>query len=121
MESDIDDEILALAGDSPVKSRTRSRRERKRSRSASDSGDESNFSDASLSDSDVSLAEEVESYGPDLIKDEEDRKRLANLPALEREMILSERANKKQILMERLEVKRKLKEGKKNKGNTLKY
>jgi len=26
MDSDIDDEILALAGDSPVKSRTRSRR-----------------------------------------------------------------------------------------------
>jgi len=119
---DIDDEILALAGDSPVKSRTRSRRERrKRSRSASISGDESNFSDASLSDSDVSLAEEVESYGPDLIKDEEDRKHLANLPALEREMILSERANKKQILMERLEVKRKLKEGKKNKVSSSRH
>jgi len=119
MDSDIDDEILALAGDSPVKSRTRSRR--KRSRSASVSGDESNYSDATLSDSDASLAEEVESYGPDLIKDEEDRKYLANLPALEREMILSERANKKQILMERLEVKRKLKEGKKNKVSSSRH
>ncbi|ORX48675.1 plus-3-domain-containing protein [Piromyces finnis] len=112
---DIDDEILALAGDSPVRSR-KSRRDGKRSRSVSLSGDEeSNYSDASLSDSDASLAEEVESYGPDLIKDEEDRKYLDNLPEREREIIIAERAEKKQILMERLEVKRKLKEGKKNK------
>lgn len=113
---DLDDEILALAGDSPVRSRTRSKRDgTKRSRSPSLS-DESNFSDASLSDSDASLAEEVESYGPDLIKDEEDRKRLDELPEREREIIIAERAEKKQILMERLEVKRKLKEGNKNKG-----
>ncbi|ORX84697.1 plus-3-domain-containing protein [Anaeromyces robustus] len=110
---DLDDEILALAGDSPVRSRAQSRRESKRSRSVSLSGDESD--DASLSDSEASLAEEVETYGPDLIIDEEDRKRLDNLPERERELIISERAEKKQILMERLEVKRMLKkEGKKN-------
>jgi len=111
---DFDDEILALAGDSPVKSR-KSRHERKRTRSVSLSDDESNFSDASISESDASLVEEVESYGPDLIIDEEDRKRLDNLPEIERERIIADRAEKRQILKERLEVKRKLKEGKKNK------
>jgi len=113
---DIDEEILALTGDSPVRPRTRSRRDGKRSRNVSLSDDEeSNFSDASISDSDVSLIEEVKSYGKDLIKDEEDRKRLDNLPEFEREAIIAERAEKKQNLMERLEIKKKLKEGNKHK------
>jgi len=44
---------------------------RKRSRDVS-SDEESDFSDTS--EADAKLVEEVESYGPDLIKDEEDRR-----------------------------------------------
>jgi len=116
---DLDEEILALAGDSSVRSRSR-RHEGKRSRDVS-SDEESNFSDGSISESDASLVEEVESYGPDLIKDEEDRKYLDNLPEIEREAIIAERAEKKQILKERLEVKRKLKEGKMNKTSSSRH
>ncbi|ORY34492.1 hypothetical protein LY90DRAFT_64701 [Neocallimastix californiae] len=91
---------------------------RKRSRDVS-SDEESDFSDTS--EADAKLVEEVESYGPDLIKDEEDRRYLDNLPEIEREAIIAERAEKKQILKERLEVKRKLKQGKMNKSNNYKY
>jgi len=41
---------------------------------SSDEDSESDFSDDSESYSYAKLVEEVESYGPDLIKDEEDRK-----------------------------------------------
>jgi hypothetical protein len=112
----LDDEILALAGDSPVRSRRRY--DGKRSRDVS-SDEESDFSDTS--EADAKLVEEVESYGPDLIKDEEDRRYLDNLPEIEREAIIAERAEKKQILKERLEVKRKLKQGKMNKTSSSRH
>jgi hypothetical protein len=117
---DIDDEILALTGDSPVRSRRR--HDGKRSRDvSSDEDSESDFSDDSESYSYAKLVEEVESYGPDLIKDEEDRKYLDNLPEIEREAIIAERADKKQNLKERLEIKRKLKKGKMNKTNSSRH
>ncbi|ORY02879.1 plus-3-domain-containing protein [Basidiobolus meristosporus CBS 931.73] len=103
---DLSDEILALveSGDEG-----NSRNTRKRRRRARDSDEEKGkaFSDDQYSD----LEEAVDEYGPDLYKDSEDRRRLSAMTEMEREGILTERAEKRQYLLERLEVKKKLKAG----------
>jgi RNA polymerase-associated protein RTF1 len=55
--------------------------------------------------------EDIDEYGPDLYKDEEDRKRLQALPEVERERILAERSEERQRNLERLEVRKLLKDG----------
>ncbi|KAF7727389.1 hypothetical protein EC973_007553 [Apophysomyces ossiformis] len=66
------------------------------------SGDEANQSEDE---------EGIDEYGPDLYKDEEDRRRLLALPEVERERILSERSEERQRNLERLEVRKLLKDG----------
>ncbi|KAI8141694.1 hypothetical protein BJV82DRAFT_618719 [Fennellomyces sp. T-0311] len=53
----------------------------------------------------------IDEYGPDLYKDEEDRRRLQALPEVERERILSERSEERQRNLERLEVRKLLNDG----------
>ncbi|KAJ8662929.1 hypothetical protein O0I10_001105 [Lichtheimia ornata] len=53
----------------------------------------------------------IDEYGPDLYKDEEDRRRLLALPEVERERILSERSEERQRNLERLEVRKLLNDG----------
>ncbi|CAO3594778.1 unnamed protein product [Absidia cylindrospora] len=68
-----------------------------------------------LADKDTSKsANEVDEYGPDFYKDEEDRKRLLALPEVERERILSERSEERQRNLERLEVRKLLKDGRRD-------
>ncbi|KAG2219313.1 hypothetical protein INT45_003135, partial [Circinella minor] len=55
--------------------------------------------------------EGIDEYGPDLYKDEEDRRRLQALPEVERERILSERSEERQRNLERLEVRKLLNDG----------
>ncbi|KAI8050644.1 uncharacterized protein B0P05DRAFT_563000 [Gilbertella persicaria] len=55
--------------------------------------------------------EDIDEYGPDLYKDEDDRKRLQALPEVERERILAERSEERQRNLERLEVRKLLKDG----------
>ncbi|CAO3666869.1 unnamed protein product [Rhizopus microsporus] len=55
--------------------------------------------------------EDIDEYGPDLYKDEEDCKRLQALPEVERERILAERSEERQRNLERLEVRKLLKDG----------
>ncbi|KAL0074028.1 hypothetical protein F4703DRAFT_1893637 [Phycomyces blakesleeanus] len=56
----------------------------------------------------------VDEYGPDLYRDEEDKKRLSALPEVERERILSERSEERQRNLERLEVRKLLKDGRRD-------
>lgn len=56
----------------------------------------------------------MDEYGPDLYKDEEDKRRLLALPEVEREQILSERSEERQRNLERLEVRKLLKDGRKD-------
>lgn len=56
--------------------------------------------------------EAVDEYGSDYMGDEADRAHLMSMPEIDREEILNERAERRQYLLERREVKRKLR------GNT---
>ncbi|PVU90583.1 hypothetical protein BB559_004537 [Furculomyces boomerangus] len=53
----------------------------------------------------------VDEWGSDLMGDEEDRSRLNALPEVERERILAERQEQRDIMWERMELKKKLQEG----------
>ncbi|KAL1920849.1 uncharacterized protein VTP21DRAFT_11484 [Calcarisporiella thermophila] len=53
----------------------------------------------------------LDKYGPDGYGDEEDRMRLEALPELEREQILNERLEQRQMVLDRIEVKKHLKAG----------
>ncbi|KAI8059854.1 hypothetical protein BC940DRAFT_323675 [Gongronella butleri] len=101
---DVDDFILQLAD------KDTSKKTSKRSRNyVSDSEDDAGFSDED--DMDMVSEEEIDEYGPDLYKDEEDRRRLLAMPEVERERILSERSEERQRYLERLEVRKLLKGG----------
>ncbi|PVU94058.1 hypothetical protein BB561_002848 [Smittium simulii] len=56
-------------------------------------------------------SEFLDVWGPDLIGDDEDRASLNALPEIEREKILAERQEQRDILWEKRELKRKLQEG----------
>ncbi|KAI9005492.1 hypothetical protein CLU79DRAFT_593543 [Phycomyces nitens] len=56
----------------------------------------------------------VDEYGPDLYRDEDDKRRLSALPEVERERILSERSEERQRNLERLEVRKLLKDGRRD-------
>ncbi|OMJ07753.1 RNA polymerase-associated protein RTF1-like protein [Smittium culicis] len=59
----------------------------------------------------------VDDWDSDLMGDDEDRNRLNSLPEVERERILAERQEQRDILWERIELKRKLNEGMLNKSS----
>ncbi|KAG0165349.1 hypothetical protein DFQ30_008571 [Apophysomyces sp. BC1015] len=81
-------------------------------RSVSDSEEEEEEGAYSGDDANQSEDEDgIDEYGPDLYKDEEDRRRLLALPEVERERILSERSEERQRNLERLEVRKLLKDG----------
>ncbi|KAI7868274.1 hypothetical protein BDF14DRAFT_575041 [Spinellus fusiger] len=84
----------------------------------SESEDEENaYSDDennNKSSDDEANSEGVDEYGPDLYRDEDDRKRLLALPEVERERILSERSEERQRNLERLEVRKLLKDGRRD-------
>ncbi|KAJ1656056.1 RNA polymerase-associated protein rtf1 [Dispira simplex] len=56
------------------------------------------------------LMRELDEYEEDLMGDDQDRRELMALPEIERERILTERAERRQHVLERLEVKRKLRD-----------
>ncbi|KAI8970202.1 hypothetical protein BDF20DRAFT_825710 [Mycotypha africana] len=113
----IDDLILSLT-DKQIEEQKKAaedkkqaeRKSGKRSRKdASDSDDEDAvFSEEEEIDEDL---DDINVYGPDLYKDEEDRRRLQALPEVERERILAERSEERQRHLERLEVRKLLKDG----------
>jgi RNA polymerase-associated protein RTF1 len=86
--------------------------------SASDEDDSEDLDVGDVSedddDDDDDSEEELDEYGPDLYKDEEDKRRLLALPEVEREQILSERSEERQRNLERLEVRKLLKDGRKD-------
>ncbi|KAI9483066.1 MAG: hypothetical protein EXX96DRAFT_519096 [Benjaminiella poitrasii] len=113
----IDDLILSLTGKKAEEERRQqehaSRNSRRSTKVLSDSEDEGNgYSDEddAVNDDDEDM-ENIDEYGPDLYKDEEDRKRLQALPEVERERILAERSEERQRNLERLEVRKLLKDG----------
>ncbi|KAI8082938.1 uncharacterized protein BX664DRAFT_339443 [Halteromyces radiatus] len=109
----IDDYILQLADkDTSSKSTSKSSRKSSSRKYASDSDEVYSDDD----DIDIGSEGEIDEYGPDLYKDEEDRKRLLALPEVEREHILSERSEERQRNLERLEVRKLLKDG--HRGDT---
>ncbi|CAO3608019.1 unnamed protein product [Cunninghamella echinulata] len=105
----IDDYILQLADKDTSKSNKSSRKSKKY---ASDSDEDGAYSDDD--DIDIGSDDEIDEYGPDLYKDEEDRKRLLALPEVERERILSEQSEERQRNLERLEVCKLLKDGRRD-------
>ncbi|KAJ2962878.1 hypothetical protein NQZ79_g2121 [Umbelopsis isabellina] len=123
---DVDDYILSLAGDKNEnggKSGSRGNRSRqstqsrgtKRYASDEDDSEDLDVGDVSEDDDDEDDSEEeLDEYGPDLYKDEEDKRRLLALPEVEREQILSERSEERQRNLERLEVRKLLKDGRKD-------
>ncbi|KAK9711857.1 RNA polymerase-associated protein rtf1 [Basidiobolus ranarum] len=104
---DLSDEILALVESGDESNSRNARKRRRRARDSEEEDKGKSFSDDQYSD----LEEAVDEYGPDLYKDSEDRRRLSAMTEMEREGILTERAEKRQYLLERLEVKKKLKAG----------
>ncbi|KAI8336358.1 hypothetical protein BC941DRAFT_354361 [Chlamydoabsidia padenii] len=106
----IDDFILQLADKDTSKSS--SKLSKKSRKYASDSDEDGVYSDED--DIDIGSEDEIDEYGPDLYKDEEDRKRLLALPEVERERILSERSEERQRNLERLEVRKLLKDGRRD-------
>ncbi|KAH8552617.1 hypothetical protein BGW37DRAFT_489656 [Umbelopsis sp. PMI_123] len=122
---DLDDYILALADDqneNGSKSNSRGSKSRrstegrgtKRYVSEDEDSDDVDIGDASEDDEEEESDEEIDEYGPDLYKDEEDKRRLLALPEVEREQILSERSEERQRNLERLEVRKLLKDGRKD-------
>ncbi|KAG2232818.1 hypothetical protein INT48_005686 [Thamnidium elegans] len=73
--------------------------------------DEGAYSDDDIGIDDDEDMEDIDEYGPDLYKDVDDRKRLQALPEVERERILAERSEERQRNLERLEVRKLLKDG----------
>ncbi|KAI8351459.1 hypothetical protein EDC96DRAFT_518670 [Choanephora cucurbitarum] len=112
----IDDFILSLTDKQAEEEKTRqdsSRNSSRKKKYLSDSDDDNNaYSDEDdIGIDDDEDMEDVDEYGPDLYKDEEDRKRLQALPEVERERILAERSEERQRNLERLEVRKLLKDG----------
>ncbi|ORX58284.1 plus-3-domain-containing protein [Hesseltinella vesiculosa] len=107
---DVDDFILKLADNDASKNSKRSKKY------VSDSEDDQGFTDED--DMDVGSDDEIDEYGPDLYKDEDDRRRLLALPEVERERILSERSEERQRYLERLEVRKLLKGGRSREETT---
>ncbi|KAG2194241.1 hypothetical protein INT47_005709 [Mucor saturninus] len=119
----IDDLILSLTDKESAKRQAEalkqlsqdhaSKKSIKKSRNLSDSeDDEGAYSD----EDDVGIdededMEDIDEYGPDLYKDDDDRRRLQALPEVERERILAERSEERQRNLERLEVRKLLKDG----------
>ncbi|KAJ1969175.1 RNA polymerase-associated protein rtf1 [Dimargaris xerosporica] len=108
-ESDLD--VMDVASDDDEFRGTARRSERQRF-NRHDSGDAMEVDEpANFSSDDIMDERQVDEYGPDLMGNEKDRQWLLSLPEIERESILSERSERRQYLLERLEIKRKLKEG----------
>ncbi|RKP27845.1 hypothetical protein SYNPS1DRAFT_20739 [Syncephalis pseudoplumigaleata] len=130
---DLSDEILALmngdmggaahtghhgtssGGSGGRGKRGSSRTDSRKSRKATSLSNDDNDDDDEESDSDLDPSR-VDDYGPDLMGDEEDRRRLASMTEFEREQVLHERAERRQQLIERLEIKRKLRTSERRHG-----
>ncbi|KAJ1975707.1 RNA polymerase-associated protein rtf1 [Dimargaris verticillata] len=108
-ESDLD--VMDVVSDEDEFRGAAKRSERRRS-NRHGSGDAMEVDERANFSSDDNLDEDqVDEYGPDLMGNEKDRQWLLSLPEIERESILSERSERRHYLLERLEIKRKLKEG----------
>ncbi|KAI8374117.1 uncharacterized protein BYT42DRAFT_517636 [Radiomyces spectabilis] len=130
MDDNIDDLILSLAdkngasggsransGSENATGHVRSSKSKSKSKKyiSDSSEDEGGYSDDNNNQvSEDEDEDEVDEYGPDLYKDEEDRQRLLALPEVERERILSERSEERQRNLERLEVRKLLKDGRRD-------
>ncbi|KAK4518143.1 uncharacterized protein ATC70_001494 [Mucor velutinosus] len=116
----IDDLILSLTDKQAEDARRRdhaSNRSSKKSKkylseSEDDEGAYSDEDDVGIDDDED--MEDIDEYGPDLYKDEDDRRRLQALPEVERERILAERSEERQRNLERLEVRKLLKDGRRD-------
>ncbi|KAI8848037.1 hypothetical protein BC829DRAFT_394915 [Chytridium lagenaria] len=116
----VDLEILASLGE-PTAQRGQTKRKRPQARrkaasdfsdseeiefSSDDADDDVNSDDEDEEDDDV---KEVKAWGDDLMGDEEDRRRLYAMNDLDRERALADRAEKRQKILDRIELKKKLK------------
>ncbi|KAJ3003676.1 UNVERIFIED_CONTAM: RNA polymerase-associated protein rtf1, partial [Siphonaria sp. JEL0065] len=116
-DSDLDDELLALAGDDratkkkPSSSNKLSLLLRKNESDIdSDDGeiDEHDEEEEEEDEDNDPEWREIQSWGEDLMGDENDRRRLAQMTALDREKFLADRAERRQVIMDRIELKRKV-------------
>ncbi|PVV00764.1 hypothetical protein BB560_004842 [Smittium megazygosporum] len=118
---ELEGEILALFGEGGRELR-RGENNNKRNKNSSESEDLSDdYGSRKRPNQSVAKVTKVESqdgydsdpidlWGPDLIGDEEDRARLDALPEIEREKILEERQEQRDLLWEKRELRRKLDE-----------
>ncbi|KAI8883495.1 plus-3-domain-containing protein [Backusella circina FSU 941] len=102
----LDDFILSLTD----KEKKEAEKQKSSRKYISDSEDEAGYSDE-VGIEDEEELEDVDEYGPDLYKNEEDRRKLEALPEVQRERILAERSEERQRNLERLEVRKLLKYG----------
>ncbi|KAI9205172.1 uncharacterized protein BJ171DRAFT_503166 [Polychytrium aggregatum] len=109
MSKDLDDEILALAEEPSVRSK-----KRRNISNDSSSEDESDLSDR---DEENDPWAEVRKWGDDLMGDEADRAYLNSLTEMDRELTLADRAAKREIMRESLEVQLKLQTTQKKEGD----
>ncbi|KAI9336923.1 hypothetical protein BDR26DRAFT_1008651 [Obelidium mucronatum] len=132
-ESDLDDELLALAGDdettttatTTTKSKSGSNNRASKSRKRGHSDDDSNEEDGLIGYNDDDDDDEggggggydeeedpeykeMMTWGEDLMGDEKDRRRLEQMTALDRERFLADRAERRQVILDRIELKRKV-------------
>ncbi|KAJ3192737.1 hypothetical protein HK101_006031 [Irineochytrium annulatum] len=113
---DLDQELLALTTDADPRARSSKRKREtklRKSRGFSDSDGDS-IEEGEENEDDFETAEdrdlkEVSAWGDDLMGDDEDRQRLSMMTEMEREQILAERAEKRQNVLDRVEVQKKLK------------
>ncbi|KAI9355382.1 hypothetical protein DFJ73DRAFT_825435 [Zopfochytrium polystomum] len=109
-----DDEILALAGADSTQKSTKRKRSQRREPSEEPEEGEAFDDDIDEDDEDDGGAEneeelrEIERWGDDLMGDDEDRRRLMAMTDLEREGVIAERAEKRQEVLDRLELRKKV-------------
>ncbi|KAI8613889.1 hypothetical protein BC830DRAFT_1129995 [Chytriomyces sp. MP71] len=114
-DEDVDIDLLQmLGGPEPAKSsRSSAPVSKKRGYESDDSDDgiavdDDDDEDGAYDSDDNEEVREVRRWGDDLMGDENDRKMLNAMTALDREKFLADRAEKRQAVLDRLELKRKV-------------
>ncbi|KAJ3259026.1 RNA polymerase-associated protein rtf1 [Chytriomyces hyalinus] len=107
-DDDIEDELLALAAGEPKPRATQKKRRNDSDSDRSDDEDGAVDDEVAEDSDDNEEVREIRRWGDDLMGDEEDRRMLNAMTALDREKFLADRAERRQVVLDRLELKRKV-------------